>query len=135
MLLTAAAFGIMTVGGLMGGNTGKVSGLYLVSAYAVLTTGELCLSPMGLSLVSKLAAPKSRSMWMGGWFAATAIGGYLSSGVMGRFWKPLPHSTFFAILAATSLVAFAVLAVCYRRVNSAMPAAKSEPTSAVSPLE
>ena len=124
MLLTAAAFGIMTVGGLMGGNTGKVSGLYLVSAYAVLTTGELCLSPMGLSLVSKLAAPKSRSMWMGGWFAATAIGGYLSSGVMGRFWKPLPHSTFFAILAATSILAFVVLAVFYRRVNSAMPAAK-----------
>lgn len=124
MLLTAAAFGIMTLGGFMGGDTAKVSGFYLVGAYAVLTTGELCLSPMGLSLVSKLAAPKSRSMWMGGWFAATAIGGYLSSGVMGRFWKQWDHSTFFAVLAGTSLVAFAVLAVCYRRVNSAMPVGK-----------
>ena len=39
---------------------------------------------MGLSLVSKLAAPKQRAAWMGGWFVATAAGGYLS-GLVGVF--------------------------------------------------
>ena len=102
---------------------GRVTGWYLICAYAVLTLGELSLSPMGLSLVSKLAAPQARSMWMGGWFVATALGGYLS-GEIGGFWDDWPHHKFFAFLAGTSLFAFAVLAVCYRRVNAAMPVVK-----------
>lgn len=139
MLLTVGAFGIMTMGALASGETirvdpqagkavieaGRVSGGYLVGAYAVITLGELCLSPMGLSLVSKLAAPKWRSMWMGGWFVATAIGGYLSSGLIGEYWKdPWPPSTFFALLAGTSLVAFAITMATYPIVRRAMPAGK-----------
>ncbi|MFL5338996.1 MAG: peptide MFS transporter [Gemmataceae bacterium] len=123
MLLTATAFSIMAVGGLSGGDTGQVSGVFLVGAYAVLTLGELCLSPMGLSLVSKLAAAKWRSMWMGGWFVATALGGYLS-GEIGGFWDDMPHSRFFGLLAGSSLLAFGLLMLFYRRVAAAMPAQK-----------
>src|SRR5262249_40401970 len=123
MLLTATAFSIMAVGGLSGGDTAQVSGAFLVGAYAVLTLGELCLSPMGLSLVSKLAAAKWRSMWMGGWLVATALGGYLS-GEIGGFWDDMPHSRFFGVLAGSSLVAFGLLMVFYRRVASAMPPQK-----------
>jgi proton-dependent oligopeptide transporter, POT family len=123
MLLTAAAFGIMVIGGVNGGNDSRVSGWYLVSAYAVLTLGELSLSPMGLSLVSKLAARRQKSAWMGGWFAATALGGYLS-GAVGGWWDDWPHSTFFAFLSGSSLIAFAVMLACYRRVNAAMPPQK-----------
>jgi POT family proton-dependent oligopeptide transporter len=123
MLLTAAAFSLMMLGGLSGGDEGRVSGAYLVGAYAILTLGELCLSPMGLSLVSKLAARQQRSAWMGGWFAATAIGGYLS-GAIGGFWDQWPHSTFFAFLAGSSVVAFLVMMAFYRYTSRAMPAAK-----------
>jgi POT family proton-dependent oligopeptide transporter len=128
MLLTAGAFGIMALAGLAGGDEagGRVSVWYLVSAYAVVTLGELCLSPIGLSLVSKLAAKEQRSAWMGGWFAATAIGGY-ASGLIGQYWDTLPHSTFFFVLVCSSLGAFALLLLFYRRLVDAMPAKRPAP--------
>ena len=52
----------------------KASALWLVVAYGVITVGELCLSPMGLSLVSKLSPPRITALMMGGFFLSTAIG-------------------------------------------------------------
>ena len=124
MVLAAGAFVLLLVAGRLGGDTGaRVSAWYLLGAYAIITVGELCLSPMGLSLVSKLAAPQQRSTWMGGWFAATAIGGYLS-GLVGGWWKEWLHSTFFGFLAGTSLFAAALLLLSYRYLQSAMPPEK-----------
>jgi proton-dependent oligopeptide transporter, POT family len=127
MTLTAAAFAVLVVGGWAGGDTPgqRVSMFYLLGAYAVLTVAELCLSPMGLSLVSKLASPKQRSAWMGGWFVATAVGGYLS-GIVGVFWDRWPHSQFFAFLVATSLLAALLLLLNYERLRSAMPPERRE---------
>jgi POT family proton-dependent oligopeptide transporter len=129
MTLTASAFTVLVIGGWAGGDMPgvRVSMFYLIGAYALLTLGELCLSPMGLSLVSKLAAPKQRSAWMGGWFAATAAGGYLS-GIVGVLWEPWPHSQFFAFLAGTSLVAALVLVGCYDRLKAAMPSPRQAPS-------
>jgi POT family proton-dependent oligopeptide transporter len=123
MLLASMAFGTMMLAGLSGGDTGLVSGYWLVGTYAILTTGELCLSPMGLSLVSKLAAPRQRSMWMGGWFVATAVGGYLS-GAIGGFWNQWSHSTFFGFLACSSLVAMGIMLGFLRWLRNTMPPAK-----------
>jgi POT family proton-dependent oligopeptide transporter len=122
MVLAAGAFGLLALGGLAGGDIPgtRVSMAYLVGAYAILTVGELCLSPMGLSLVSKLAAPRQRSAWMGGWFVATAVGGYLS-GLIGAWWDHLPHSRFFFFLTLTSLGAFAILCLFFRRLRAAVP--------------
>lgn len=61
----------------------KVSAWWLVGTYAVITVGELFLSPMGLSLVSKLSPQRLTAVMMGGWFLATAIGNKLS-GVVGH---------------------------------------------------
>ncbi len=108
MLLTAVSYGIMVVAAVIGGNYGKVSVSWLISTYAVITVGELFLSPMGLSLVSKLAPWKVRGMMMGGWFAATAIGNYLS-GLLGSFWDQMLHSNFFFILVLSSLIAACIL--------------------------
>ncbi|RJP79692.1 MAG: MFS transporter [Candidatus Zixiibacteriota bacterium] len=116
MLLTALAFTIMAVAGLSGGDTGRVSVWWLINAYAVITVGELLLSPMGLSLVSKLAPWKIRGLMMGGWFAATAVGNYLS-GFLGSFWERMPHSTFFFILVVTSLFAAGILWALLRFLN------------------
>ena len=127
MVLGAGAFGVLAIGGLNGGDTPgtRMSMAYLIGAYALLTVGELCLSPMGLSLVSKLAAPKQRSAWMGGWFVATAVGGYLS-GLVGMLWEPWPHSRFFTLLAMTSMFASLLLLLFFRRLRNAMPAARSD---------
>jgi proton-dependent oligopeptide transporter, POT family len=116
MLLTAAAFSIMTGAGVSGGDNGRVSIAWLISAYAVITLGELCLSPMGLSLVNKLAPARMRGLLMGGWFAATAIGNYLS-GLIGSFWDDLPHSSFFMILAIASVGAAGLLLLVLKRIR------------------
>ncbi|MFH1862439.1 MAG: peptide MFS transporter [bacterium] len=122
MLLTAGAYSIMvfaakayqfnldhpTAAMAAGEQSYGVSLWWLVSTYAVITIGELCLSPMGLSLVSKLSPWKIRGMMMGGWFAATAIGNYLS-GLVGSFWETWSHSTFFIVLVATSIFAALLL--------------------------
>jgi len=116
MLLTAGCYAIMASAAFIGGDYIQVNMAWLIGAYAVITMGELCLSPMGLSLVSKLAPWKIRSMMMGGWFAATAIGNKLS-GLVGRYWDDLLHSTFFIILVCTSLFAALLLFIFLKYLN------------------
>ncbi len=87
---------------------GKVSALWLFGTYAVITVGELCLSPIGLSLVSKLAPKRLAGFMMGGWFLSTAIGNKLS-GVFGEVYHEWDHTFFFAVNAGTAVVAAGVI--------------------------
>lgn len=64
----------------------KASSMWLVGAYAVITVGELCLSPMGLSLVSKLSPPRITALMMGGFFLSTAVGNKLA-GTLSSLWE------------------------------------------------
>jgi len=123
MLLTAAAYGVMTLAGLTGGNHGRVGVSWLVGTYGVITLAELLLSPMGLSLVSRLAPPRKAGMLMGAWFAFTALGGYLS-GFVGSFWKDMDHSTFFLMLVVASLIAFGVLMLLLRKLHGTISEAE-----------
>jgi POT family proton-dependent oligopeptide transporter len=120
MLLTGASYGIMVVASWAGGDKGKVSMLWLISCYFVITIAELFLSPMGLSMVTKLAPRRMTSMLMGVWFIATAVGNYLA-GFLGRFWAPWKHSAFFSLLVVSSLVAFLLLLTQFQRLKAAMP--------------
>jgi len=130
MLLTAGCYAIMAGAALSGGNHGRVSVAWLINAYAIITLGELCLSPMGLSLVSKLAPWKIRSMMMGGWFAATAIGNKMS-GLIGRFWDDWLHSTFFLLLVASSLFAALLLFIFLKFLRPIIQDAEEEARRAV----
>jgi POT family proton-dependent oligopeptide transporter len=65
-------FGALVVGAQFPDATGKVAIIWIVLAYLLHTTGELCLSPVGLSAVTKLAVPKVVGVMMGAWFLATA---------------------------------------------------------------
>jgi POT family proton-dependent oligopeptide transporter len=65
--------------------TVKGSAMWLVGTYAVITVGELCLSPMGLSMVSKLSPPRLTALMMGAWFLSTSIGNKLSGILSGLF--------------------------------------------------
>ena len=76
----------------------RVSPLWLIAAYMVISLGELMLSPMGLSLVSKVAPARMRGLMMGGWFVATAIGNKLT--VIGMLWTQVVSLVVLAALLA-----------------------------------
>jgi POT family proton-dependent oligopeptide transporter len=119
MGLTGCAYFVMALAGKAGGDTGRVSPWWLIGAYAVLTLGELMLSPMGLALVSKVAPVRFRGLMMGGWSLSTAIGNKLTG--VGVLWDDMLHSSFFAMLGALSIVMAIVLALLLRPLKKAMP--------------
>ena len=84
----------------------------LISVYLVLTFGELLLSPMGISFVSKVAPPKYKGMMMGGWFVATAIGNQLVV-VGGLLWGAVPlwicWSVFLGVCLVAAIFMFAMM--------------------------
>lgn len=91
----------------------KASAWWLIGTYAVITAGELCLSPMGLSMVSKMAPRHITGLMMGGWQLATSLGNKLS-GVLATMWDRYDDkSNFFwvnfVLLTIASLALFAML--------------------------
>lgn len=92
-LLTASAFAIMWRADSTTPAGSLVSLQVLIAFYIFLTAGELCLSPMGLSLVSKLAPARSRAIWMGLFFISTSIGGYLAGRIFQAYKSRLPEGT------------------------------------------
>jgi POT family proton-dependent oligopeptide transporter len=86
-LVFSALSTLVMVGAAYAGSNGdiKVSALWLFGCYGVITIGELLLSPMGLSLVSKLSPPRLTALMMGGFFLSTAIGNKMS-GVLASTW-------------------------------------------------
>ncbi len=82
--LLGTGFYIFTLGGKLAGPDGQVSLLWFALGYLVITFGELCLSPIGLSMITKLSPPQFTGMMMGFWFLASAMGQHLA-GVIGTF--------------------------------------------------
>ncbi|MCY7375633.1 MAG: peptide MFS transporter [Pyrinomonadaceae bacterium] len=97
----------------------QVSPFWLLLAYAILSLGELMLSPMGLSLVSKVAPIRLRGLLMGGWFVATAIGNKLT--MIGIYWSIWYQSSFFIILGLMALFMSVVLFLLLKPLKKAMP--------------
>ena len=91
---------------------------YLISTYLVLTFAELLLSPMGISFVSKVAPPKYKGLMMGLWFAATAVGNYLSS-IPGLLWNAVPLWANWAILMALCVIAGIVMFALMKKLEAA----------------
>jgi len=87
LILVAAGFAVM-VGGALGSEGGAlVSPLWLTAAYVLHTWGELCLSPVGLSMVTKLAPPKLGSLMMGLWFFSFFVSDFLAGLIAGHVEK------------------------------------------------
>ncbi|HRJ88635.1 MAG TPA: peptide MFS transporter [Pyrinomonadaceae bacterium] len=97
----------------------QVSPFWLLLAYGILSLGELMLSPMGLSLVSKVAPIRMRGLMMGGWFVATAIGNKLT--MIGIYWSIWYQSKFFIVLGCMALFMAVVLALLLKPLKKAMP--------------
>jgi POT family proton-dependent oligopeptide transporter len=93
------------------GETQKISFLWLVFCTLILTIGELYLSPIGQSLVSKVAPVGLVSMLMGMWFLSNFIGNYLT-GYLGTFYETMSRGSFFTMLGVLGLAAgFAIFAL------------------------
>jgi hypothetical protein len=112
MVITAVSALFMALAGFLSDNGAvKVSGLWLMGFYAIVTLGELCLSPMALSLVTKLSPKRFVGLTMGGWFFATAVGNKFS-GFLGVLQGALAPATFFLVIAtAVACVAGYILMV------------------------
>jgi proton-dependent oligopeptide transporter, POT family len=112
LIMVGAAFGLASPASLEA--TGGVSPVlvtpyWLVSTYFTLTVAELFLSPMGMSLVAKVAPPKVKGLMQGFWFAFTGLGNYLS-GKVGEFYVRLElWQTFLILLVACFLAAVLML--------------------------
>ncbi len=91
----------------------KASIFWLFGTYFVITIGELCLSPMGLSLVSKLSPPRLTALMMGGFFLSTSVGNKLAGILSSNFEKADDKADFFMmnviLAAAAALMMFFLL--------------------------
>jgi len=82
----------------------KTSPAWLWGTYGVFTVSEIFLSPIGLSLVSKLAPPRLTALMMGGWFLSTSLGGKIA-GVMTSFWDDFTDKKiFFGVLFIAAFI-------------------------------
>jgi POT family proton-dependent oligopeptide transporter len=111
-MLLGCSFVVMIFAARVSAGQQIVSLWWLFFCMLILTIGELFLSPVGLSLVTKLAPARMVSMLMGTWFLSSFAGNYLA-GYLGTFWERMPKQSFFAILSLLSMGAglgmFAVL--------------------------
>ncbi|MGM9700121.1 MAG: peptide MFS transporter [Prevotella sp.] len=117
MLVAGAAYLLMTLSSIglpatdHPNHVADVTPNLLVSTYLILTFAELLLSPIGISLVTKVAPPKYRGMMMGGWFVATALGNKLVS-IPGHMWDmdlSIVWGTLMCICLVAALFIFSII--------------------------
>ncbi len=120
-LFITALSTLVMVGAVLSSSNGmeKSSMMWLIEAYFVVTIGELFLSPMGLSLVSKLSPPRITALMMGGWFLSTSIGNKLS-GVISGLWDGIDNKVYFFLInfggALLAAIAIFIMVKWLRRV-------------------
>jgi len=111
--MALGCFGVTFANLIMAGAAWRAGGdeaswLWLLGYFVVITIGELYLSPIGLSLVSKLAPARMVSMLMGFWLATSFVGNFIA-GWLGSFWSGMDKLTFFLMIAAIAAIAGAVI--------------------------
>ena len=118
LFLMSLSYIILTFAGNIGEGE-KLSPFWLILVYFVMTVSELCLSPIGLSLVSKLAPKKFLSLMMGSWFLTCFIGDTLA-GFWGGKYASMTTTELFTPLAILSFAAFLILVLLIPKLNKAL---------------
>jgi proton-dependent oligopeptide transporter, POT family len=93
--------------------------LWLVAFTFLVTLGELYLSPVGLSLVTKLSPSRMVSMMMGTWFASSFAGNY-AAGFLGSYWEKMPKDQFFLTMAGVAALAGVTILAILRPLRRAI---------------
>lgn len=123
-LVITALSALVMVGAVFATNglSAKAGSMWLLASYGVITIGELCLSPMGLSLVSKLSPPRITALMMGGYFLAISVGNKMS-GMLSSLWEGFDSNSkqnFFYLNFALVLGAALLLFMMLRWLNRVM---------------
>jgi POT family proton-dependent oligopeptide transporter len=121
-LVITALSALVMVGAVFATNglSAKAGSMWLIASYGVITIGELCLSPMGLSLVSKLSPPRITALMMGGFFLAISVGNKLS-GMLSSLWETIPEKqNFFFLNFGLVMAAAVILFLMLRWLNTVM---------------
>jgi POT family proton-dependent oligopeptide transporter len=113
LIMVAAALSMSSVAGAGGATSaaGKASWMWLFAYFVVITLGELYLSPVGLSFVTKVAPARLISLMMGVWLATSFTGGFLS-GFIGSFWSWMAKPEFFLLVAGVAAAAGVMILGC-----------------------
>jgi POT family proton-dependent oligopeptide transporter len=99
---------LIPAGAMASGEGVRVSPMWLIAAYFVSELGELCISPIGLSAVTKLAPLRIVGLMMGVWFLSNALGNKLA-GFAAGFFSSMPLNQLFTITTLVLLGATVVM--------------------------
>ena len=113
LMFTGIGTAVLVPAAMLSGANGRVGPWWLVLTYLCNTFGELCLSPVGLSAMTKLAPARVASLMMGVWFLTISVGSYLG-GRAASFYSSLPLPMLFGAVAAFAFGAAIVLALLIR---------------------
>jgi POT family proton-dependent oligopeptide transporter len=97
----------------------RVSSLWLILSYLIATLGELCLSPVGLSMVTKLAPGRVASLFMGVWLLASSVAQY-AGGTLGEMWGEITPTKYFSLFVWICFIGSAVLLAAVRPLRKLM---------------
>ena len=111
----------------------RVGIYWLLIVYLLHTIGELCLSPVGLSSMTKLAPVQVQGMMMGVWFLASSVGQFLG-GTTAGFYESFELPTLFAFVGISALVMAAIMFAIVKPVKRMLALAEAE-TKAATPAE
>jgi POT family proton-dependent oligopeptide transporter len=104
-VIATMGMAVMVLASIASGPEGaRVSSIWVVAYFALLTLGELYVIPVGLTLIESLAPVRFASMAMGAWYIAKFLGSLLA-GIMGAYWLKIPPAAFFGLGAGSTLIA------------------------------
>ena len=119
LVAAGLGFAVLAVGAARTTGGAQVSPMWLVSVYLLHTVGELCLSPVGLSAMTKLAPARIGSLLMGVWFLSLSVGNYLGGRIASHY-EALPLANLFWLIAAFGLGAGLGLALLVKPTKALM---------------
>jgi POT family proton-dependent oligopeptide transporter len=113
LLWAGLALAILVPASMMSTHGALVSSWWLTGTYFMQTVGELCLSPVGLSVMTKLAPARAAGFMMGMWFLSISIGNWMA-GKAASLYSSVPLPSLFGIVAGCTIVAALVLVLLIR---------------------
>ena len=119
LIQVGAGFAVLIVAAGLAQTGVQVSPMWLTVVYLLHTFGELCLSPVGLSAMTKLAPARIAGLMMGVWFLATSVGNFIAGRLAG-FYESMPLPTLFTNVALFGIIAGMILLVLARPIKRLM---------------
>jgi len=119
LVMVGVGFAVIAIGAARASTGVKISPLWLFSTYFIQVCGELCLSPVGLSVISKLAPQKVAGLMMGVWFLSISIGDYIA-GLFGSAYEKYPPPVLFSVVAGITVALGAILLLLARPIKRLM---------------